>query len=66
MMSKGKSKSKLSSLFNFKEKFSKNKGEDEVTKCKECNMEFNTKERMNAHKKIAHSGRGDKKKKSQH
>jgi hypothetical protein len=32
-------------------------------KCKECNMEFNTKERMNAHKKIAHSGRGDKKKK---
>jgi hypothetical protein len=26
-------------------------------------MEFNTKERMNAHKKIAHSGRGDKKKK---
>jgi hypothetical protein len=65
MMSKGKSKSKLLSLFNFKEKFSKNK-EDEVTKCKECNMEFNTKERMNSHKKIAHSGRGDKKKKSQH
>jgi hypothetical protein len=35
-------------------------------KCKECNMEFNTKDRMNAHKKIAHSGKGDKKKKSQH
>ncbi|HEU4483204.1 MAG TPA: hypothetical protein VFR65_09140 [Nitrososphaeraceae archaeon] len=66
MMSKGKSKSKLSSLFNFKEKFSKNKGADEVMKCKECNMEFNTKDRMNAHKKIAHSGKGDKKKKSQH
>ena len=65
MMSKGKSKSKLSSLFNFK-KFSKNKGADEVMKCKECNMEFNTKDRMNAHKKIAHSGKGDKKKKSQH
>ena len=61
-MSKEKSKSKLSSLFNFKEKFAKNKG-DNVTKCKECNMEFNTKDRMNAHKKIAHSGRGDKKKK---
>jgi hypothetical protein len=27
-------------------------------------MEFNTKDRLNAHKKIAHSGRGDKKKKS--
>jgi hypothetical protein len=66
MLSKGKSKSKLSSLFNFKEKFFKNKGADEVTKCKECNMEFNTKERMNAHKKIAHSGKADKKKKSQH
>jgi hypothetical protein len=62
-MSKGKSKSKLSSLFKFKEKFAKNKGDDNVTKCKECNMEFNTKDRMNAHKKIAHSGRGDKKKK---
>jgi hypothetical protein len=62
-MSKGKNKSKLSSLFNFKEKFTKNKGDDNVTKCKECNMEFNTKDRMNAHKKIAHSGRGDKKKK---
>ena len=62
-MSKGKSKSKLSSLFNFKEKFAKNKGDYNVTKCKECNMEFNTKDRMNAHKKIAHSGRGDKKKK---
>ena len=62
-MSKEKSKSKLSSLFNIKEKFAKNKGDGNVTKCKECNMEFNTKDRMNAHKKIAHSGRGDKKKK---
>ena len=63
MMSKGKSKSKLLSLFNLKEKLSKHKGDDQVTKCKECKLEFNTKERMNAHKKIAHSGRGDKKKK---
>jgi hypothetical protein len=63
MMSKGKSKSKLSSLFNFKEKLSKHKGDDQVNKCKECNMEFDNKERMSAHKKIAHSGRGDKKKK---
>ena len=63
MMSKGKSKSKLASLFNFKEKFSKNKSNDNVIKCKECGMNFNAKERMEAHKKIAHSGRGDKKKK---
>ena len=54
MMFKGKSKSKFLSLFNLKEKFSKNKGEDEVYRCKQCNMEFNTKEQMNAHKKIAH------------
>ncbi len=63
-MSKEKSKSKLASLFKFKDKFSKKKGTDEVMKCKECHMEFNTKDRMNAHKKIAHSGRGEKKKKS--
>lgn len=64
MMSKEKSKSKLASLFKFKDKFSKSKGTNEVMKCKECHMEFNTKERMNAHKKIAHSGRGEKKKKA--
>ena len=64
MMSKEKGKSKLASLFKFKDKFSKNKRTDEIMKCKECHMEFNTKERMNAHKKIAHSGRGEKKKKA--
>ena len=62
LMSKDKSKSRISSLFNFKEKFSKNKGNQEIFKCKECGMNFNAKERREAHKKIAHSGKGEKKK----
>ena len=62
LMSKDKSKSRISSLFKFKEKFSKNKSNDNVIKCKECGMNFNAKERMEAHKKIAHSGKGEKKK----
>ena len=62
LMSKDKGKSRISSLFKFREKFSKNKGNDEVFKCKECGMNFNAKERMEAHKKIAHSGKGEKKK----
>jgi hypothetical protein len=61
-MSKDKSKSRLLGLLKFKEKFSKNKDNQEVFKCKECNMKFNAKERMEAHKKIAHSGKGEKKK----
>lgn len=62
LMSKDKGKSRISSLFKFREKFSKNKGNDDVFKCKECGMNFNAKERMEAHKKIAHSGKGEKKK----
>ena len=62
LMSKDKGKSRISSLFKFREKFSKNKGNDNVFKCKECGMKFNAKERMEAHKKIAHSGKGEKKK----
>jgi len=62
LMSKDKSKSRISSLFKFREKFSKNKGNDNVFKCKECGMNFNAKERMEAHKKIAHSGKGEKNK----
>ena len=62
LMSKDKSKSRISSLFKFREKFSKNKSNDNVIKCKECGMNFNAKERMEAHKKIAHSGKGEKKK----
>ena len=62
LMFKDKSKSSLLGLFKFKEKFSKNKGNQEVFKCKECGMKFNAKERMEAHKKIAHSGKGEKKK----
>ena len=62
LMSKDKSKSRISSLFKFREKFSKNKGNENVFKCKEWGMNFNAKERMEAHKKIAHSGKGEKKK----
>ena len=62
LMSTDKSKSRLSSLIKFKEKFSKNKGNQEVFKCKECGMNFNAKEGMESHKKIAHSGKGEKKK----
>jgi len=65
-MSKDKNKSKLSTLFKFREKFSKNKSNKEEYKCKECGMTFSAKERMDSHKKIAHSGKGEKKKQARH
>lgn len=62
LMFKDKSISGILSVFKFGEKFSKNKNNKEGFKCKECGMNFNAKERMEAHKKIAHSGKGEKKK----
>ena len=62
LMPKDKNKSRLSSLFKFTEKFSKNKSDQEIFKCKECGMTFSAKDRMESHKKIAHSGKGEKKK----
>lgn len=62
LMSKDKSKSRILNLFKFREKLSKNKVNQESFKCKECGMNFNAKERMESHKKIAHSGKGEKKK----
>lgn len=64
LMPKDKSKSKILSLFKFGERFSKNKNNGEGFKCKECGMNFNAKEKMENHKKIAHSGKGEKKKQS--
>jgi hypothetical protein len=33
-------------------------------KCKECGMQFQSKDNLQVHKKKAHSGRGEKKKKA--
>jgi len=44
----------------------KTKDDHEIFKCKVCNMEFDNKDRMNIHKKIAHAGKGEKKKQSRH
>jgi uncharacterized C2H2 Zn-finger protein len=33
-------------------------------KCKECGMQFQSKENLQVHKKKAHSGRGESKKKA--
>ena len=33
-------------------------------KCKECGMQFQSKENLQVHKKKAHSGRGERKKKA--
>jgi hypothetical protein len=35
-----------------------------IVKCKECSMHFENKDRLNVHEKKAHSGRGERKKKS--
>jgi hypothetical protein len=35
-----------------------------TVKCKECSMQFENKNRLNIHEKKAHSGRGERKKKS--
>jgi uncharacterized C2H2 Zn-finger protein len=34
----------------------------ELLSCKECGMKFTEKERLKKHRKIAHSGRGERKK----
>lgn len=34
----------------------------ELFSCKECGMKFTEKERLKKHRKIAHSGRGERKK----
>jgi hypothetical protein len=65
-MSKDKARSKISNLFKFKEKFHKAKDDHEIFKCKVCKMEFDNKDRMDIHKKIAHSGKGEKKNQSRH
>jgi hypothetical protein len=66
LLSKDKARSKISNLFKFKEKLYKTKDDHEIFKCKVCNMEFDNKDRMNIHKKIAHAGKGEKKKQSRH
>jgi hypothetical protein len=65
-MSKDKGRSKILNLFKFKEKFYKTEDDQHIFKCKICKMEFDNKDRMNIHKKIAHSGKGEKKKQSRH
>jgi len=66
MMSKDKARSKILNLFKLKEKLYKTKDDQHIFKCKICKMEFDNKDRMNIHKKIAHSGKGEKKKQSRH
>lgn len=47
--------------------FKKNRNESEyvkkLIKCKQCEMEFDGKDRLIVHSKKAHSGRGERKKK---
>ena len=53
-----------------KRKEQKEKGQGKTTttaaniKCKECGMQFQSKDNLQIHKKKAHSGRGEKKKKA--
>jgi hypothetical protein len=48
--------------------FSKNRNESEydkkLIKCKKCEMKFDNKDRLLIHNKKAHSGRGERKKKT--
>jgi hypothetical protein len=47
-------------MFFFKR--NRNKTDDELIKCKECEMKFDNKDRLLIHNKKAHSGRGERKK----
>jgi hypothetical protein len=56
-------------LFKRKQNEKENEDNDNNTsgsmvKCKHCNMRFENKERMKIHNKKAHSGRGERKKKT--
>jgi hypothetical protein len=50
-------------FLNRKEK-AKDNNNKTIAKCKHCSMEFDDKERLSVHDKKAHSGRGERKKKS--
>jgi uncharacterized C2H2 Zn-finger protein len=57
---------KIPYLMRGKQKLNTEKNtESSLLSCKKCGMEFTEKERLKKHRKIAHSGRGERKKPSQ-
>ena len=57
----------IKGLLKRKEQKEKGQGKTNITaniKCKECGMQFQSKDNLQIHKKKAHSGRGEKKKKA--
>jgi uncharacterized C2H2 Zn-finger protein len=55
----------IKQLFKRKEREEKvDRNNKTVVKCKECSMQFESKDRLKVHQKKAHSGRGERKKKS--
>ena len=55
---------KISSFLSRKRNSNGENGTNLAIPCKECGMRFTEQERLKKHRKIAHSGRGDRKKPS--
>lgn len=55
---------KIPNLLNRRQKLNTETGVASHFSCKECGMGFTEKERLKKHRKIAHSGRGERKKPS--
>jgi hypothetical protein len=51
-------------MFFFKKNRNEGEYDKELIKCKECEMKFDNKDRLLIHNKKAHSGRGERKKKT--
>jgi len=49
-------------MFSFRRNRNKNESDNELVKCKGCEMKFDNKDRLLIHNKKAHSGRGKRKK----
>jgi hypothetical protein len=54
----------IPNLLSRKQKLNTETGAALYLPCKECGMEFTEKERLKKHRKVAHSGRGERKKPS--
>jgi hypothetical protein len=50
-------------LFFKRNKKEKEKDDNRAVNCKHCDMRFKDKERLKVHSRIAHTGRGERKKK---
>ena len=55
---------KISNFLSRKQNSNGESGANSSFPCKECGMKFTEQERLKKHRKIAHSGRGERKKPS--